>query len=106
MPTANAIKTINTSASYKPSNRVKLMIYLPAKDKMVQTPLKFKNILHCLNHGTEMGWLIDPDERTIFVSQPQQQTLVFDLPEQQIVVPSFASDLKLTVAEIFNWLLD
>jgi Uma2 family endonuclease len=65
-----------------------------------------KNILHCLNHGTEMGWLIDPDERTIFVSQPKQQTLVFDLPEQQFVVPSFARQLKLTVAEIFNWLLD
>lgn len=65
-----------------------------------------KNILHCLNHGTEIGWLIDPDERTIFVSQPQQQTLVFDLPEQQIVIPSFAGELKLTVAEIFNWLLD
>jgi Uma2 family endonuclease len=65
-----------------------------------------KNILHCLNSGTEMGWLIDPDERTIFVSQPQQQTLVFDLPKQQVTVPSFASDLKLTVEEIFNWLLD
>ena len=65
-----------------------------------------KNILHCLNNSTEMGWLIDPAERTIFVSQPQQQALVFDLPEQQIIVPSFANELKLTVAEIFNWLLD
>jgi Uma2 family endonuclease len=33
-----------------------------------------KNILHCLDHGTKMGWLIDPDERTIFVYQPKQQT--------------------------------
>jgi Uma2 family endonuclease len=65
-----------------------------------------KNILHCLNHGTEMGWLIDPAERTIFVSQPQQQTLVFDLPDQQILVPSFTNNLKLTVLEVFNWLLD
>jgi Uma2 family endonuclease len=65
-----------------------------------------KNILHCLNCGTAMGWLIDPDERTVFVSQPQQQTLVFDLPAQQILMPSFTSDLKITVAEIFNWLLE
>jgi Uma2 family endonuclease len=64
-----------------------------------------KNILHCLDHGTEMGWLIDPDERTVFVYQPKQQTLVFDLPEQQIPVPSFANELELTLEEVFNWLL-
>jgi Uma2 family endonuclease len=64
-----------------------------------------KNILHCLNYGTEMGWLIDPSERTIFVSQPQQQTLVFDLSMEQVITPAFANNLKLTVAEIFNWLL-
>lgn len=65
-----------------------------------------KNILHCLDHGTEMGWLIDPDERTVFVYLPKQQTLVFDLPEQQIPVPSFANELKLTVEEVFTWLLE
>jgi Uma2 family endonuclease len=63
-----------------------------------------KNILHCLNHGTEMGWLIDPDERTIFVYQPGQQVLVFDLPDRQLPTPSFASEIALTVEEIFNWL--
>ena len=65
-----------------------------------------KNILHCLDYGTEMGWLIDPDEKTIFVYQPQQQTLVFDLPEQLIPVPSFANELSLTVEDVFNWLLE
>jgi Uma2 family endonuclease len=65
-----------------------------------------KNILHCLNHGSEMGWLIDPDERTVFVYQPKQQTLVFDLLEQQLPVPFFANELKLTVAEVFAWLLE
>jgi Uma2 family endonuclease len=65
-----------------------------------------KNILHCLDHGTEMGWLIDPDERTVFVYLPKQQTLVFDSPEQQIPVPSFANELKLTVEEVFAWLLE
>jgi Uma2 family endonuclease len=65
-----------------------------------------KNILHCLDRGTEMGWLIDPEERTVFVYQPKQQTLVFDVPTQQIPIPSFASNLKLTVEEIFNWLLE
>ncbi len=65
-----------------------------------------KNILHCLNHGTEMGWLIDPDERTVFVYQSNQQTLVFDLPDQLLPTPSFAHGIELTVAEVFHWLLD
>jgi Uma2 family endonuclease len=65
-----------------------------------------KNILHCLDHGAEMGWLIDPTEKTIFVSQRQQQTLVFDLPRQQILMPTFAPSLTLTVEDIFSWLLD
>lgn len=26
-----------------------------------------KNILHCLKHGTQMGWLIDPSEQTVFI---------------------------------------
>jgi Uma2 family endonuclease len=65
-----------------------------------------KNILHCLDHGAEMGWLIDPAEKTIFVSQRQQQTLVFDLPQQQIPLPAFAQGLTLTVENVFNWLLE
>jgi Uma2 family endonuclease len=64
-----------------------------------------KNILHCLDHQTVMGWLIDPAEKTIFVHQPHQQTLAFDLPAQQIPMPSFASELSLTVEEVFSWLL-
>ena len=65
-----------------------------------------KKILHSLKHETQMGWLIDPNEQTIFVYQPKQQPEVFDEPEQQLPVPSFASELKLTVGDIFNWLLE
>ncbi len=64
-----------------------------------------KNILHCLNHGTQTGWLIDPDERTVFVYRPKQQTEVFDEPDVLLHVPSFASELKLTVRDLFAWLL-
>ncbi|HLO51330.1 MAG TPA: Uma2 family endonuclease [Kamptonema sp.] len=65
-----------------------------------------KNILHCLNHGTQLGWLIDPDEQTVLVFLPNQQTIVLDEPEQQLIVPSFASELSLTVGELFGWLLE
>ncbi len=65
-----------------------------------------KNILHCLKYGTQMGWLIDPDEKTVFVYRPKQETAVFDDPEALLPVPSFASDLQLTVKDLFAWLLD
>jgi Uma2 family endonuclease len=65
-----------------------------------------KNILHCLKHGTQMGWLIDPDEQTVFVYRPKQETEVFDEPEGLIPVPSFASEVQLTIKDLFAWLLE
>ncbi|MFE1748337.1 Uma2 family endonuclease [Coleofasciculus sp. H7-2] len=65
-----------------------------------------KKILHSLKYKTQMGWLIDPNEQTIFVYQPKQQPEVFDEPEQQLPVPSFASELKLNVGDVFGWLLE
>ncbi|ABA23531.1 Protein of unknown function DUF820 [Trichormus variabilis ATCC 29413] len=64
-----------------------------------------KNILHCLKHGTQMGWLIDPDEQTVFVYRPQQETEVFDEPDALVPVPSFASELHLSIKDLFSWLL-
>ncbi|AFY33781.1 Uma2 family endonuclease [Calothrix sp. PCC 7507] len=65
-----------------------------------------KNILHCLNHGTEIFWLLDPDEQTVFVYLPKQQIQVFDQPGLKLPVPDFASELHLSVETIFGWLLD
>jgi Uma2 family endonuclease len=65
-----------------------------------------KNILHCLNHGSQMGWLIDPFEQTVFVYRPKQQPEVFDQAEQKILVPTFAKDLNITVELVFGWLLE
>lgn len=65
-----------------------------------------KKILHSLKYETKMGWLIDPDEQTIFVYQSSQQPEVFDEPKAQLSVPSFASELRLTVGDVFGWLLE
>ncbi|MBD1942681.1 Uma2 family endonuclease [Coleofasciculus sp. FACHB-712] len=65
-----------------------------------------KKILHCLKYATLMGWLIDPKEQTVFVYLPNQLLEVFDEPEQQLPVPSFANELQLTVGELFGWLLE
>ncbi|MDJ0599453.1 MAG: Uma2 family endonuclease [Crocosphaera sp.] len=65
-----------------------------------------KNILHCLKYGTEMGWLIDPDEQTIFVYRSQQELEVYDQLDLLLSVPSFAKELHLTVQDIFACLLE
>lgn len=65
-----------------------------------------KNILHCLKYETQMGWLIDPEEQTVFVYLPKQQTEVFDELQEQLPVPSFASELRLTIGDLFGWLLE
>ena len=65
-----------------------------------------KNILHCLKHGTQMGWLIDSDEQTVFVYRSKQETEVFDEPNSVLPMPSFASELHLTIKDLFAWLLE
>ena len=63
-----------------------------------------KNILHCLEQGSQMGWLIDPSEQTVFIYRPLQPVLCFDLPEQRLLAPTFVEDFQLTIEELFSWL--
>ncbi len=65
-----------------------------------------KNILHCLKYGTQMGWLIDPDEKTVFVYQQKQEIEVFDEPEAILLVPAFANGLQIKIKDLFAWLLE
>ncbi|PZD71709.1 hypothetical protein C1752_05094 [Acaryochloris thomasi RCC1774] len=63
-----------------------------------------KNILHCLSHGTQMGWLIDPAEQLVFVYCPNQSTAFYEEMEAKLPVPDFAEAFDLTVKELFAWL--
>ncbi len=65
-----------------------------------------KSILHCLHHGAEVGWLIDPSEQTVLIYRPKQEPVVLDEPAEIVLVPSFASELQLTIKELFAWLLE
>ncbi len=68
------------------------------------------NILHCLQHGSQLGWLIDPDDKSIFVFQPQQTPKIYkaDLSNSQIepeILPILDKiELNLTANQIFSWL--
>ncbi|MCC5599459.1 Uma2 family endonuclease [Nostoc favosum] len=65
-----------------------------------------KNILHCLKYGTQMGWLIDPQEKSVFVYLPDQPTTFYEELGTQLPVPEFAKDFSLTVEGLFSWLLE
>ncbi|RUR84114.1 hypothetical protein PCC6912_17080 [Chlorogloeopsis fritschii PCC 6912] len=53
-----------------------------------------------------MGWLIDPEEQTVFVYIRARQPIALDEAEVILPVPEFASELKLSVGELFGWLLE
>lgn len=70
-----------------------------------QSPTKVTgNILHCLNHGCQMGWLLDPDERSLLIYPAGQQPELLQEPEEVLPVPNLVSDLQLTIGDIFGWL--
>ena len=65
-----------------------------------------RNILHCLAHGTQMGWLIDPEEKLVFVYFADRTIAFFEEPGDRIPVPPFAESFNLTVGEMFSWLTE
>lgn len=63
-----------------------------------------KNILYCLKHGTEMGWLIDPAEKTVFVYRPKQEIEVFEEVDGVLPMPEWVEGVTVTVEALFDWL--
>ncbi len=70
-----------------------------------QRPTKvIGNILHCLNYGTSLGWLLDPDECSVLVYPPKQQPELLQEEHDILPVPDLVSGLQLTVGQLFAWL--
>lgn len=62
------------------------------------------NVIHCLNHGSELGWIIDPAESLIFTYGSGKLVSVFEDPSERLPTPQFAEAVKLTQGEVFSWL--
>ncbi|MGD1902079.1 MAG: Uma2 family endonuclease [Geitlerinemataceae cyanobacterium] len=65
-----------------------------------------KNILHCLEHGCELGWLIDPEDLTVLVYAPDAGTRCFERPDDRLPVPGFAERLTLTIQDLADCLVN
>jgi Uma2 family endonuclease len=60
------------------------------------------NILYCLQYGSQLGWLIDPADRSILVFQPGEQPQLLQGSDRLFELEDI--DLELTVDNIFGWL--
>ena len=60
------------------------------------------NILYCIEHGCQMGWLIDPSDRSILIFRPNQAPQLLKDKDILAVLPDIS--LNITVSLIFSWL--
>jgi Uma2 family endonuclease len=70
-----------------------------------------KNISHYLAYGSQMGWLIDPADRSVFICMPVGEPTegnrtfqIIDEPSTILPVPEFAKSIQLTVEQLFSWI--
>lgn len=59
-------------------------------------------LLHCADHGTELGWLIDPKDESILVVDGDRRVKEFQQGDR-LLIPT-GINLELTVQQIFSWL--
>ncbi len=62
------------------------------------------NILYCLEHNTEMGWLIDPKERLVQVFDGDRRLISIEQEGDRLPTPNFAQSLNLNLGTLWNWL--
>ncbi|MEM8676070.1 MAG: Uma2 family endonuclease [Cyanobacteria bacterium P01_G01_bin.67] len=60
------------------------------------------NILYCLQHGYQLGWLVNPEDRSILVFFPHQQPVLLQKGDSLPILKDIA--LELEVATVFSWL--
>ncbi|WP_019498523.1 Uma2 family endonuclease [Pseudanabaena sp. PCC 6802] len=60
------------------------------------------NILHCIRHGCQLGWLVDPGDRSILAFLPDRQPVLCEgsnlIPVPKAIPLDLSSDL------VFSWL--
>ncbi|MEM9009517.1 MAG: Uma2 family endonuclease [Cyanobacteria bacterium P01_F01_bin.86] len=60
------------------------------------------NILHCLQNGTQLGWLIDPQEKSVLCYEPDRLPLI---AQGATLLPCLqAVNLNLSAEAVFRWL--
>ena len=63
-----------------------------------------RNILHCLKYGSQLGWLIDPDQASVFIYPTQQQPEFFDKSTDILPVPNWLSEVGLSLGQLIDFM--
>ena len=97
-------KRIPRTSSGRIANRFEVhpdwAIEILSPDQAQTRPLE--KLLHCVEHGTELGWLIDPQAESILTLSAESQIKLFC--GSQILPALTDLDLALSVEDVFNWL--
>ena len=103
IPLNNAGEPENSAIFFAPDWTIEILSPNQKSTKVID------NILHCLEHGSQLGWLIDPDDKSIFVFQPQQTPRVYkadlsnnETPQETLPILD-KIELYLTANKIFSW---
>jgi Uma2 family endonuclease len=62
-----------------------------------------EKITFCVNNGSQLGWLIDPEDECLITFQPNKQPEV-RYNSEPLPVLNILPDLQLSAKEIFSWL--
>ncbi|MBW4618938.1 MAG: Uma2 family endonuclease [Cyanosarcina radialis HA8281-LM2] len=60
------------------------------------------NLLHCAEHGTELGWLLDPEDESILAVFDDRRVQNFKNSDRLPILNGI--ELELTVRQVFSWL--
>lgn len=62
------------------------------------------NILFCLERGSVLGWLIDPEEELVFVYRPDRLPVTYEDATAVLPTLDIVREREFTVGELFGWL--
>lgn len=62
-----------------------------------------RKITFCLTQGTKLGWLIDPQDESVVIFQPNSTPIVKADNDILVVLPVLET-WQLSVADLFDWL--
>ena len=63
-----------------------------------------RKITFCLKHGTKLGWLVDAEDESVMIFQPNQTPEV-KYNDDILPVLNVLGDWQLSVADLFSWLV-
>jgi Uma2 family endonuclease len=77
------------------------VIEIVSPDQFSSIPIR--KILFCLNHGTQLGWLVDPQDESVITFQPNQQPEV-RYNSDPLPVLNVLTDWQFSAKDLFSCL--